>query len=71
MYRLPDIEQEKDRLVSEKKRLENEFDLLQKRRDSGEVTDEDYEKRKHDIEREFVEVMDRLAQVSYLTGGSG
>lgn len=70
MIKPPGMEQEKDRLLSEKKRLEKEFEALQERKKNGEVSSDDYEKRKHEIEREFVEVMDRLAQMSYLMGES-
>ncbi len=70
MMRPPGVEQEKDRLLAEKKRLEKEFEALQERKNNAEISSDEYEKRKHDIEREFVEVMDRLAQVSYLMGES-
>jgi len=59
--RTKDLEKQRDKLVEELKNLE-------KRRESGEIDEDEYKKKRHDAERAVVEVMDRLAQMKFLSG---
>ncbi|RLE80871.1 MAG: hypothetical protein DRJ51_04955 [Thermoprotei archaeon] len=49
-----------------KKELEDRMEQLIKLRDEGKITCEEFEEKKREIEREFIEVMDRIAQLSYI-----
>ncbi|RLE61797.1 MAG: hypothetical protein DRJ49_00405 [Thermoprotei archaeon] len=55
-------------LKKERKRLEKEMELLLKKRDRGEIDDEEFNSKKREIERKFIEIMDRIAQMKYLSG---
>ena len=59
--RTKDLEIQRDRLVEELKQLEA-------KRKSGTIDEDAYEKKRHDTERAIVEVMDRLAQMKFLSG---
>jgi len=56
-----DLERQRDRLVDEIKKLEE-------RRKKGEFDEATYKEKRREIEREIVEVMDRLAQMNFLSG---
>jgi uncharacterized membrane protein len=56
------------RLLEEKKNIETRFEELQEVFRKGKICEEEYSKRKYDLEREFVEVMDRLAQMKFISG---
>lgn len=70
MYRPPGVEDELKRLLSEKKRLEERFEELQKLFQSGKIGEQEYNEQRRSIEREFVEVMDKLVQIRFLAGES-
>lgn len=55
-------------LQKKKEELEKEMERLLKLKKEGKISEEEFEKRKKKIEREFVEVMDRLVQMRYITG---
>ncbi len=55
-----DLERQRDRLVDEIKKLEE-------RRKKGEFDENTYKEKRREIEREIVEVMDRLAQMNFLS----
>jgi len=57
-----DLERAKEALLKELERLE---ELKAK----GEISEEEYAKKRGDIERKLVEIMDRLAQLKFLLGG--
>jgi len=57
-----------EKLKKRKEELERELEELVKMREKGEISEEEYEKRRRAIEREFVEIMDRLVQMRYITG---
>jgi len=57
-----------EKLKKRKEELERELEELVKMRERGEISEEEYEKRRRAIEREFVEIMDRLVQMRYITG---
>jgi len=59
--RTKELEKQRDRLVDELKKLEG-------KRKKGEVDENTYKEKRHDIERAIVEVMDRLAQMRFLAG---
>jgi len=59
--RTKDLEKERDRLVDELKKLEEKHK-------KGEVDENTYKEKRHDIERAIVEIMDRLAQMRFLAG---
>jgi uncharacterized membrane protein len=62
------VEDEKRRLLDEKKRTEDECEALRARYERGEISDDEFGTRQHELERQFVEIMDRIAQMSYLLG---
>lgn len=57
-----------ERLKKRRKELEKEMEALQKKFQKGEIERGEYESRRKAIEREFIEVMDRLVQMRYVTG---
>jgi len=59
--RTKDLERQRDKLVDELK-------MLEKKRESGEIDEETYKRKRHETERAVVEVMDRLAQMKFLSG---
>jgi len=61
--RIKDLEMQRDRLLDELKSLD-------KKHEKGEVDEDTYKKERHRIERNIVEVMDRLAQMRFLSGKS-
>jgi hypothetical protein len=56
-----DLEKQRDNLVDELKKLEE-------RRKKGEFDENTYKEKRREIERAIVEVMDRLAQMRFLSG---
>jgi len=56
-----DLEKQADKLVDEIKKLEE-------RRKKGEFDENTYKEKRREIERAIVEVMDRLAQMRFLSG---
>ncbi|MCW4020772.1 MAG: hypothetical protein NWF14_06060 [Candidatus Bathyarchaeota archaeon] len=59
--RAKDLERQRDKLVEELKALEE-------KREKGEVEENVYKEKRKTIERAIVEVMDRLAQMRFLSG---
>jgi len=57
-----------EKLKKRGKELEKEMEALQKKFQKGEIGREEYEFKRKAIEREFIEVMDRLVQMRYVTG---
>ncbi len=64
------VEREYKRLLKERDRLVDELQKLKKRYESGELDKEAYERNRYDIERQIVEVMDRIMQLKFLLGVS-
>jgi uncharacterized membrane protein len=62
------MEDEKRRLLDEKKRTEDEYEALRARHERGEISDDEFASRQYGLERQFVEIMDRIAQMNYLLG---
>jgi len=56
-----DLERQRDSLLKDLKSLEE-------RHKKGEINEEQYENKRHEIERALVEVLDRLAQMRFLMG---
>jgi len=59
--RTKDLQKQADKLVDELKKLEE-------RRKKGELDENTYKEKRREIERNIVEVMDRLAQMQFLAG---
>ncbi len=59
--RSKELEKERDALLEELKELG-------KKRERGEITEDEYHQRRYSIERALVEIMDRLAQMRFLMG---
>ena len=57
-------------LEKEKERLEKEMEALIEKRNKGEISEEEFNEAKKRIERKFIEVMDRIVQLRYITGES-
>ena len=55
-------------LEKEKERLEKEMEALIEKRNKGEISEEEFNEAKKRIERKFIEVMDRIVQLRYITG---
>ena len=49
-----------------RKELEEEMEYLHDLREKGKISEEEFEERKKKIEREFIEVMDRITQLNYI-----
>lgn len=62
------VEREYRRLLKERDRLVDELQKLVKRYEKGELDEETYKRNRYDIERQIVEVMDRIAQLKFLLG---
>ena len=55
------LERRRDELLNELKRLEKSLKM-------GKIDEETYKRRRREVERAIVEVMDRLAQMKFLMG---
>jgi len=56
-------------LERRKKELEDEFESLERNFKEQRISGDDYMKERKRIEREFIEVMDRLTQYRFLKSG--
>jgi len=56
-----DLERQRDSLLKDLKALED-------RHKKGQINEEQYKEKRHEIERALVEIMDRLAQTRFLMG---
>lgn len=56
-------------LEKRQRELEKEMDELVRKKERGEISEEEFGERKVKIEREFIEVMDRLMQLRFIVGG--
>ncbi len=59
--RVKQLERERDSLLKELKDLD-------RRLKEGEISEEEYKEKRHTIERELVEIMDRLIQMGFIMG---
>jgi uncharacterized membrane protein len=59
--RSKDLEREQDALLEKLKDLRGMFER-------GEISEEEYEEKRHPIERALVEILDRQAQMRFLLG---
>ncbi|MCD6562316.1 MAG: hypothetical protein J7K23_00165 [Thermoproteales archaeon] len=59
------------KLSKRKKEIEMEFEFLHKKLEKGEIDKNVFDERKKKLEKEFIEIMDRLAQLKYITGSGG
>ncbi len=65
---IDDIKDRKKQLERQRDALLNELKELEKMHKEGQISDEEYKERRHKIERGLVEIMDRLAQMKFLSG---
>jgi len=56
-------------LERRKKELEEEMERLLKKLERGEIGEEEFNERRVKIEREFVEIMDRIVQLRFIVEG--
>lgn len=56
-------------LEKRRRELEDELEELIRKRDSGEIGEEEFNERRLKLEREFIEIMDRLAQLRFIVSG--
>lgn len=56
-------------LEKRRKELVEELEQLVEKRKRGEIGEEEFAEKKSQLEREFIEVMDRLAQLRFIVGG--
>jgi len=63
-----EIKERAKHLEKQRDALLNEFKELEKMHKEGQINNEEYEERRHKIERDLVEIMDRLAQMKFLMG---
>lgn len=66
--KMKDAQEYLKELLRKKEELEKRMELLNKKKNKKQITDEEYQKERKKIEREFIEVMDRLAQMRYIVG---
>ncbi len=57
-----------EELTKEKDRLVEELLSLKAKYEKGEISKEEYEEKRREIERKIVEVMDRLVQLGFILG---
>jgi len=66
--KMKDAQEYLKELLRKKEELEKKMEILNKKKNKKQITDEEYQKERKKIEREFIEVMDRLAQMRYIVG---
>ena len=59
------------KLSKRRKEIEAEFEQLHKSLENGEIDKKVFNEKKRKLEKEFIEIMDRLAQLRYITGSRG
>ncbi len=69
LYEFKDPKEALKALEKRQKELIKELEELIKKRESGEISEEEFHVQKTKLEREYVEVMDRLAQLRFIIGG--
>jgi len=65
---IDEIKKYVEKLKQRKKEIEEEFIKLLNLKKEGKIKEEEYKEKRRKLEREYVEVMDRLAQMRYFTG---
>jgi len=60
-----------EKLLKKKEELEKEMEELIEKKNKGIISQEDFNKKKRDIEKKYIEVMDRIAQLKYIIGAWG
>lgn len=63
-----DVKAYSKNLEKQRDSLLNDLKALEERHKKGEVNEEQYKEKRHEIERALVEIMDRLAQARFLMG---
>lgn len=68
IHELKEVKDAAKQLRRRKEELEREMEHILKKFERKEVEEKEFLEKKHKIEREYVEVMDRLAQLKYILG---
>ncbi|MEM2970548.1 MAG: hypothetical protein QXR63_06405 [Candidatus Bathyarchaeia archaeon] len=68
MFDVDGVNAKKKELQKQADKLVEELKKLDERRKKGEFNEDTYKEKRREIEREIVEVMDRLAQMQFLSG---
>ncbi|MBS7656570.1 MAG: hypothetical protein QXI71_06105 [Candidatus Bathyarchaeia archaeon] len=68
MFDVDGVNAKKKELQKQADKLVEELKKLDERRKKGELNEDAYKEKRREIEREIVEVMDRLAQMQFLSG---
>ncbi|MGC8631921.1 MAG: hypothetical protein ACP5T2_05845 [Thermoprotei archaeon] len=63
-----DIKESLNALIRKRDELVSELEDLQDKHKSGLVAEEEYQSKRRAIEREIVEVMDRIVQLQFISG---
>ncbi len=68
LRRFKDVKEAFKALKKRRREIEDELSSLKSKFELGEIDEEEYNRRKYELEREFVEIMDRLIQLRYIIG---
>ncbi len=68
MFDVDGINAKKKELQRQADKLVEELKKIDEKRKKGEFNEDTYKEKRREIEREIVEVMDRLAQMQFLSG---
>ncbi|MCC6064435.1 MAG: hypothetical protein LM576_00495 [Thermofilum sp.] len=69
LYEFKDPKEALKALEKRQKELVKELEELIKKRERGEISEEEFYAQKTRLEREYVEVMDRLTQLRFIVSG--
>ena len=69
LYEFKDPKEALKALEKRQKELVKELEELIKKRERGEISEEEFSAQKTRLEREYVEVMDRLTQLRFIVSG--
>jgi len=68
MFDVDGVNAKKKELQRQADKLVEELKKIDEKRKKGEFNEDTYKEKRREIEREIVEVMDRLAQMQFLSG---
>ena len=68
MFGIEGIGAKTKKLEKQRDRLVEDFKCLEAQLEKGKIDEKTYSQKRREIEREIVEVMDRLAQMRFMSG---
>ncbi|MCS7113066.1 MAG: hypothetical protein RMJ00_06460 [Nitrososphaerota archaeon] len=68
MYDTESVKRKLEELEEEKERIIEEFKKLEEKRRDGVISEDEYREKRYRLERRAVEVMDRIAQLRFMAG---